>query len=96
MKSAPFDAYSTAREEFTMIFPCVVNPAFTVATASPPCAPTPGISSGNVGGLIFDSVTPDGQVDPLTLHTGAPPTAGEKWVISKWFRTRPLRPPPGA
>ncbi|MDX5330316.1 MAG: 2OG-Fe(II) oxygenase, partial [Caulobacteraceae bacterium] len=36
--------------------------------------------------LIFDSVTPDGQVDPLTLHTGAPPTAGEKWVISKWFR----------
>lgn len=46
--------------------------------------------------LIFDSVTPDGQVDPLTLHTGAPPTAGEKWVISKWFRTRPLRPPPGA
>lgn len=44
--------------------------------------------------LIFDSVTPDGQVDPMTLHTGAPPTAGEKWVISKWFRTRPLRPPP--
>lgn len=44
--------------------------------------------------LIFDSVKPDGTVDPLTLHTGAPPTLGEKWVISKWFRTRPLRPPP--
>lgn len=47
--------------------------------------------------LIFDSVGPDGRVDPMTLHTGAPPTRGEKWVISKWFRTRPLRPgPPGA
>ena len=25
------------------------QPAFTVATASPPCAPTPGIKSGTVG-----------------------------------------------
>lgn len=46
--------------------------------------------------LIFDSVTPQGQVDPLTLHRGAPPTRGEKWVISKWFRTKPLRPGPEA
>ena len=40
-------------------------------------------------------VTPparDGSVDPMTLHTGAPPTSGEKWLISKWFRTRALRP----
>lgn len=44
--------------------------------------------------LIFDSVRPDGSVDPMTLHTGAPPTSGEKWVISKWFRTRALRPGP--
>lgn len=46
--------------------------------------------------LIFDSVTPEGQVDPLTLHRGAPPTHGEKWVISKWFRSKPLRPGPEA
>ena len=46
--------------------------------------------------LIFDNVTPDGQVDPLTLHRGAPPTRGQKWVISKWFRSRPLRPGPPA
>lgn len=46
------------------------------------------------GALMFDSVKPDGSVDPVTLHTGAPPTRGEKWLISKWFRTRPLRPGP--
>jgi len=44
--------------------------------------------------LIFDNVTADGQVDPLTLHRGAPPTRGQKWVISKWFRSKPLRPVP--
>jgi hypothetical protein len=44
--------------------------------------------------LVFDSVKPDGSLDPMTLHTGAPTTHGEKWVISKWFRTRALRPPP--
>lgn len=42
--------------------------------------------------VIFDSVRPDGSINPLSLHTGAPPTSGEKWVISKWFRSRPLRP----
>lgn len=42
--------------------------------------------------LIFDSVKPDGSVDPMTLHVGAPPTAGQKWVISKWFRNKALRP----
>ena len=42
--------------------------------------------------LIFDSVKPDGRVDPMTLHVGAPPTSGQKWVISKWFRNKALRP----
>lgn len=44
--------------------------------------------------LVFDSVKADGSVDPMTLHTGAPTTRGEKWVISKWYRTQALRPPP--
>ncbi|MFN3511484.1 MAG: 2OG-Fe(II) oxygenase [Phenylobacterium sp.] len=44
--------------------------------------------------LVFDSVDAEGAPDPMTLHTGAPPTRGEKWVISKWFRTKALRPPP--
>lgn len=42
--------------------------------------------------LIFDSVKPDGRVDPMTLHVGAPPTSGQKWAISKWFRNKALRP----
>jgi len=42
--------------------------------------------------LIFDSVKQDGSVDPMTLHAGASPTAGQKWVISKWFRNKALRP----
>lgn len=44
--------------------------------------------------LIFHNVDPDGRADPLTLHTGTPPTRGEKWVISKWFRSKALRPAP--
>lgn len=45
--------------------------------------------------LLFDSLKGNGDVDPSTLHAGAPPTRGEKWVISKWFRTKALRPGPG-
>ncbi|CAN5892249.1 hypothetical protein BH11PSE1_BH11PSE1_24840 [soil metagenome] len=44
------------------------------------------------GALIFDSVTVEGEMDPRTLHEGSPPTSGEKWIISKWFRTKALRP----
>ena len=36
-------------DEFTMIDPGWRQPALTVASASPPCAPTPGIRSGRVG-----------------------------------------------
>jgi predicted 2-oxoglutarate/Fe(II)-dependent dioxygenase YbiX len=46
------------------------------------------------GALIFHSTDPAGRVDPRSLHAGLPPTRGEKWVISKWFRTRALRAGP--
>ena len=39
--------------------------------------------------LIFDNVLADGAGDPLTLHAGLPPTAGEKWLLSQWIRNRP-------
>ncbi|MCU0975832.1 MAG: 2OG-Fe(II) oxygenase [Steroidobacteraceae bacterium] len=42
--------------------------------------------------ISFPSITPDGELDPRSLHAGLPPSRGEKWLISKWFRTRPLRP----
>jgi prolyl 4-hydroxylase len=29
-----------------------------------------------------------GQVDPLSLHAGAPVIAGEKWIATKWMRER--------
>lgn len=29
-----------------------------------------------------------GQVDPLTLHGGAPVVKGEKWIMTKWMRER--------
>ncbi|WP_332772549.1 2OG-Fe(II) oxygenase [Phenylobacterium sp.] len=51
-----------------------------------------GFKPARGSALIFDSVKPDGAVDPTTLHMGAPPTRGEKWIISKWFRTKALRP----
>ncbi|CAN5629711.1 hypothetical protein BH10PSE5_BH10PSE5_11980 [soil metagenome] len=44
------------------------------------------------GALIFDSVTEDGEMDGRTLHEGSPTTSGDKWIISKWFRTKALRP----
>lgn len=39
--------------------------------------------------LIFDNVTDDGQPDKRSLHSGESPTAGEKWILSKWARTKP-------
>jgi prolyl 4-hydroxylase len=40
--------------------------------------------------LAFWNVTPDGVLDPLTLHAGAPTNAGEKFLLSKWVRDRPV------
>ncbi|MFG6414232.1 2OG-Fe(II) oxygenase [Roseateles sp. DC23W] len=44
---------------------------------------------GGVGdALAWDNVRPDGQIDPLTLHAGRPPTQGMKYLLSKWMRDR--------
>ena len=44
--------------------------------------------------LAFRNVDTDGRIERMSLHTGTPPTRGEKWLISKWFRAKPLRPGP--
>jgi prolyl 4-hydroxylase len=45
---------------------------------------------GEVGeALVFDNVGADGTGDMNTLHTGLPPTRGEKWLLSQWIRERP-------
>lgn len=45
---------------------------------------------GRVGdALVFRNVDPAGEPDRRTLHAGRAPTRGEKWLLSKWVRSRP-------
>ncbi|MFL6733174.1 MAG: 2OG-Fe(II) oxygenase [Sphingomicrobium sp.] len=38
--------------------------------------------------LMFFNINESGDPEPLTLHTGLPPTSGEKWIFSQWIRDR--------
>jgi len=38
--------------------------------------------------LYFEYCNSHDQLDPLSLHAGAPITAGEKWAVTKWMRQR--------
>lgn len=40
------------------------------------------------GAVYFRYGNGQGQVDPLSLHAGAPILAGEKWIMTKWMRQR--------
>ena len=42
--------------------------------------------------LLFDNVGANGAGDMKTLHTGLPPTRGEKWLFSQWIRSKPQQP----
>ncbi|MBB4512852.1 2OG-Fe(II) oxygenase [Paraburkholderia fungorum] len=50
--------------------------------------PTAGISvAGKQGGAAyFRYMNAQRQLDPLSLHGGAPVLAGEKWIMTKWMR----------
>ena len=39
--------------------------------------------------LLFDNVQRNGAGDMSTIHTGLPPTRGEKWLLSQWMRSKP-------
>lgn len=39
-------------------------------------------------GLLFVNAGPDNQPDLRMLHAGAPPTRGEKWIVSQFVRSR--------
>ncbi|MBV8657343.1 MAG: 2OG-Fe(II) oxygenase [Burkholderiales bacterium] len=41
------------------------------------------------GAVYFRYTNQAGQLDPLSLHGGAPVLAGEKWIMTKWMRERP-------
>lgn len=40
--------------------------------------------------LIFWNLSAEGQRELLSLHAGLPVTKGEKWLLSKWVRQRPV------
>jgi hypothetical protein len=42
-------------------------------------------------GIFFINALPDMQPDLRTLHAGCPTTRGEKWIITQFIRSRPMR-----
>lgn len=40
-------------------------------------------------GLFFTNALPTGAPDFRVVHAGLPPTRGEKWIVSQFFRNRP-------
>lgn len=40
--------------------------------------------------LLFWSANAQGQLERNALHAGLPVTAGEKWLLSKWLRAKPV------
>lgn len=40
--------------------------------------------------VYFEYMNGRGDLDSRCLHSGAPVTAGEKWVLTKWLRERPF------
>lgn len=42
--------------------------------------------------VYFEYCNADGQLDPLSLHAGAPVLSGEKWVATRWMRQRRFVP----
>jgi prolyl 4-hydroxylase len=41
-------------------------------------------------GLFFVNALPDMQPDLRMLHSGRPPTSGEKWIVSQFIRSRAM------
>jgi prolyl 4-hydroxylase len=44
------------------------------------------------GGLYFINAHPDLSPDRRMLHTGSPPTSGQKWIVSQFIVSKRLRP----
>lgn len=53
------------------------------------CFPELGLAFTPVVGraVIWNSLLPNGEVNPATAHCAKPVLTGEKFVITKWFRT---------
>lgn len=42
--------------------------------------------------ILFDNVDSGGAIDPLTQHAGEAVRRGEKWLATRWIRSRPFDP----
>jgi prolyl 4-hydroxylase len=42
--------------------------------------------------IYFEYCNSSNQLDPLSVHAGAPVLSGEKWALTKWMRQRPFIP----
>jgi len=48
---------------------------------------------GTTGDAVFwANVGTDGEPDLASVHTGRPPSSGEKWILSQWIRDRAAMP----
>ena len=56
--------------------------------------PEAGFAAGACQGsaLWFEYCNAAGQLDPQSLHAGATPLSGEKWIVTKWMRQRRFVP----
>ena len=41
-------------------------------------------------GLLFFSITPEGDIDQKSMHAGCPVVKGTKWTATKWIHARPF------
>lgn len=42
--------------------------------------------------LMWNNMNPDGTPNPKTLHAGTPVVRGTKFIVTKWYRSRPWAP----
>lgn len=42
--------------------------------------------------LVFSTLDAKGCIDPSSRHAGLPVTAGEKWIVTRWFRQKKYVP----
>lgn len=56
--------------------------------------PRAGLSVAPIAGnaVYFAYTDAAGGTDPLSFHGGAPVLAGEKWIATKWLRSKPWTP----
>jgi prolyl 4-hydroxylase len=56
--------------------------------------PEIGVTVGALRGkaIYFEYCNSVNQLDPLSVHSGAPVLAGEKWALTKWMRQRRFVP----